>query len=886
MRYLTYNQDGHYPLVFLVPAIFKQELEQAYIEPFGIDKEKVLVLDLHNSPGKKATPVREIKEYIEEELYPAILDAKAEYIVCADSGYYKVLAKVGKADANLGYVTDSIIDGVKIIYVPNYRAIFYDPPKVKAKIALSMNALQNHRSGCYMDPGSDIIKHAEYPQSVEAIAAALDKLLAMNCPLTVDIEAFDLKHHKSGIGTIAFAWNQGEGIAFAVDYQPIHDATEAPYGKQVRNEPVRALLRDFFEKFMETAIYHNAAFDMYILVYQLFMTDLIDTEGMLNGFDVMMRNWDCTKLITYLATNSCAGNKLGLKDQAQEFAGNYAESEIKDITRIPLPQLLRYNLVDTLSTWFVHTKHWSTMVHDQQEDIYETLFKKASKDIIQMQLTGMPLHMPTVLKVESALQGVFDDAITRIEQTKCVQQYQYTLKEKYIEKMHAKWKKKRITLAEVPEEEKFNPRSPLQLQGLLYDQLGLPVLALTDTKQPSCDGDTIGKLLHHTKDPDVLDLLRALQDFAAVDKILGSFIPAFKEAAQGPDGWWYLFGNFVLGGTVSGRLSSNSPNLQNLPANVMMKVSDELLERFPLLKDFMKKGMLSLGKLIKFCFQAPPGWIFAGLDFASLEDRISALTTKDPMKLKVYTDGYDGHCLRAYSYFGDQMEGIDPESVESINSIESKYKDLRQESKAPTFALTYQGTYITLMKNCGFSEEKAKMVEAKYHEMYRVSTEWVQAKLNQAAKDGYVTTAFGLRVRTPLLAQVIRGNSKTPYEAEAEGRTAGNALGQGWCLLNSRAWVEFMEKVRDSDQRLNIRPCAQIHDAGYALIRDDMDTVLYMNEHLVNAVNWNDHPDIYHPDVGLGGNLSLFYPTWATEIEIENGATAEEITSTIQEAFA
>ena len=357
---------------------------------------------------------------------------------------------------------------------------------------------------------------------------------------------------------------------------------------------------------------------------------------MLNGFDVMMRNWDCTKLITYLATNSCAGNKLCLKDQAQEFAGNYAVSEIKDITRIPLPQLLRYNLVDTLSTWFVHTKHWSTMVHDQQEDIYETLFKKASKDIIQMQLTGMPLHMPTVLKVESALQGVFDDAITRIEQTKCVQQYQYTLKEKYIEKMHVKWKKKRITLAEVPEEEKFNPRSPLQLQGLLYDQLGLPVLALTDTKQPSCDGDTISKLLHHTKDPDVLDLLRALQDFAAVDKILGSFIPAFKEAAQGPDGWWYLFGNFVLGGTVSGRLSSNSPNLQNLPANVMMKVSDELLERFPLLKDFMKKGMLSLGKLIKFCFQAPPGWIFTGLDFASLEDRISALTTKDPMKLKVY----------------------------------------------------------------------------------------------------------------------------------------------------------------------------------------------------------------------------------------------------------
>lgn len=47
-----------------------------------------------------------------------------------------------------------------------------------------------------------------------------------------------------------------------------------------------------------------------------------------------------------------------------------------------------------------------------------------------------------------------------------------------------------------------------------------------------------------------------------------------------------------------------------------------------------------------------------GLDFASLEDRISALTTKDPNKLKVYTDGFDGHCLRAAAYFGDQMPEI------------------------------------------------------------------------------------------------------------------------------------------------------------------------------------------------------------------------------------
>jgi DNA polymerase-1 len=87
----------------------------------------------------------------------------------------------------------------------------------------------------------------------------------------------------------------------------------------------------------------------------------------------------------------------------------------------------------------------------------------------------------------------------------------------------------------------------------------------------------------------------------------------------------------------------------------------------------------------------------------------------------------------------------------------------------------------------------------------------------------------------------------------------------------------------DPVMRKNIRPCAQIHDAGYALVKDDMPTVLFMNKHLVDAVNWQDHDDIRHPDVGLGGDLSLFYPTWADEMIIPNDATEEEIRGLIQD---
>lgn len=229
------------------------------------------------------------------------------------------------------------------------------------------------------------------------------------------------------------------------------------------------------------------------------------------------------------------------------------------------------------------------------------------------------------------------------------------------------------------------------------------------------------------------------------------------------------------------------------------------------------------------------------------------------------------------------IERIDPRQfdVVQINSIQKVYKDLRQESKVPTFALTYDGTFNTLMTGSGFSIEKAKAIEAAYHELYKVSDDWVSAKLDMASKTGYVTVAFGLRVRTPMLKQVIRKTRKTPYEAEAEGRSAGNALGQSWCLLNTRAWVAFMQKVRASEYRLNIRPCAQIHDAGYALIRDDVAAIAYANTELVHEVHWQEHPDIVHDEVGLGGSLGIFYPDWTNEITLPKYAGPDEIFATI-----
>lgn len=859
MRYITSQDTGKYPIAILGHQIRREEMIKTYLLPYDLSMEDFIFIELHSAPGKKKTPAREIKEFIQQELQQVLDDAETQYIICTDSDYFKILTKEPKAEANLGYVCDSVWGKQKVIYTPSYRQVFYDPPVVRAKIAQGMDALLNHIRGQYAEPGQGIIEFEAYPDTPEKIKAWLDQLLEMNKPLAIDIEAFGLKHYNAGIGTITFCWSKTQGIAFNVDYEPIPGATEAPYGRINRNDIVRNLLREFFIKYTQRQMYHNISYDVYILIYQLFMDNLIDTEGLLHGMDIMLRNWDCTKLITYLATNSCAGNHLSLKEQAQEYAGNYAQDDIKDIRLIPNEQLLRYNLIDGLCTWYIYEKHWDTLIADDQLDVYNNIFKPACEDIIQMQLTGMPMNMETVNQVAEEMETDRNQALKTIRESKLMKNFTLMLRQEWVDDKNAKLKKKQVTLADCDIE--FNPNSGPQLQKLLFDYIGLPVLGLTKSKQPATDGDTIKALRTHTQSEDVKELLNALIDYKLVDKIITSFIPAFRNAQPGPDGWHYLFGNLNLGGTVSGRLSASEPNLQTIPSG----------------SKYAKK--------IKKCFEAPPGWIFCGLDFASLEDRISALTTKDPQKLKVYTDGYDGHSLRAYAYFGEQMPDIE-DTVESINSIQHKYKSLRSDSKAPTFLLTYGGTYMGLMKNCGFSEEKAKTTEKRYHDLYVVSDMWVQAKLDEAAKTGYVTAAFGLRVRTPLLAQVLRGTCKTPYEAEAEGRTAGNALGQSWCLLNNRAGSEFMRKVRTSEFRLDIRPCIHIHDAQYFMIRDNMDTLQYTNKHLVEAVNWQDHPDIAHPEVGLGGELSLFYPTWANEIEIPNHATPDEVHQIIQKAFA
>ena len=868
------DHSDQYPvaLLFKHTAFSKKDIESSYLDYLnscGIAKEDVAALTLaYNESGK--APASFIKEYL-GKLLKSLAHLGTTHLYVTDAAYFKVLAGVPKADPHHGYALSCKIKGYEhmtVVLGVNYQQLIYNPT-LHERLKLSLDTLASSVQGTYQDPGSGIIRSAQYPQGYAAIQEAIQGLHQYPS-LACDIEAFSLKFNEAGIGTVAFAWDQHNGVAFAVDYLALPQPDSAGnHGVYKPNVPIRLLLQEFFETYQGELIFHRCTYDVKCTIAALWMDNLLDTQGLLRGLEVMTRNMHDSMIIAYLATNSTAGNQLSLKHLAQEFAGNWAV-EVKDIRKQPLDKLLQYNLVDALSTHYVRSKYEPIMEADEQGELYRGLFKDSLKLIIQLELTGMPMSSRRIQEVKQELEALDQGYLDTVQKSPVILELNLLLQE-------AAWQSdfdSRKDKAKNPEKIKpkelgafrdlvFNPNSGPQLQKLLYEQLRLPVLDYTDSKAPATGADTLEKLINHTQVPEHKELLQVLIGHGKVSKILTAFIPAFEEAVSKDDtDTVWLHGSFNLGGTVSGRLSSSDPNLQNIPAG---NSSDATKAK--------------IGKLIKSCFVAPQDWIFAGADFASLEDYISALTTKDKNKLRVYEQGFDGHCLRAAYYFKDQLPHINVEDPQSVNSIKTTHPELRQESKAPTFLLTYGGTYHGMMSNLGWGEEQSKAIEKGYHDLYKESDEYVQRRLQQASKDGFVTVAFGLRVRTPLLKQVVLGASGTPYEAAAEGRTAGNALGQSYGLLNNRAAVAFFKEVWASPYRLDILPVALIHDAIYVLIRDDVRVVSWANAKLIEAMKWQELTEIQHPTVKLGAALDLFWPSWAEATTLPNDATQEQILS-------
>ena len=774
-------------------------------------------------------PANEKREWA--DLAKSTLD-QFDYVLIADSDWFKTLTKNSKAETTLGMVQNSPNFNSKVFYCPSQYVYQVDSGKHQNQFQSVLEGILKDSKGLSTVIEPEI--HSEkYPMTVEEIRQELDNLLDEPI-LFSDIEAKSLKVTEAGVYTIGFSKDKHNGIAFPVDAIP------------EQSLEVRKLLREFFEKYQGKLVFHKANYDVAVLNYTLFQQDLFDVKGQLYGLNTFFRNNRIhdSLIVTYLATNSCSGNILGLKELAQPYCGDWAV-EVSDVTKVPLDKLLKYNLVDCLGTAYVFEKYYPIMVQDNQEQLYLDFMLPTLKTNIRCQLNGLPIDHNEVVRFESKLNQEGSQLESFIRSTNAVKNAEYLLAERLTEKRNSKLKKKQTTIKE--NLQPINLHSGDQLRVLVYDIMQLPILETTDSGLPSTSKSTLKDLINHTENQEYKDILQSLCDLADVSKISTAFIPPFLEADK------RILGYLNLGSTVSGRLSASNPNTQQFPSTG---------SRF--------------AKPTKKCFKSDEEWLFVGLDFNALESRIDALTTKDPNKLKIFSEGWDSHSYNAAIYFPHLMPDIDPTNKDSVNSIQKIYSQYRQMSKQYTFGLQYGIQPEGIHRNTGTSLEDSKRIYDNYHEAYKVSDEWKESKLKEAYKDGYVTVGMGLRVRTPYL----KGKTYTTDRKGAEGaeaRTAGNALGQGWGVLNDRLMNSLLNTIDKEGLSLDILPVNKIHDASYYLIRNDVSLLTWFNKEIVKEAYWNEHPDIYHPEVGLGGQLDIFYPDWSTPLTLPEDCTEEQL---------
>ena len=551
------------------------------------------------------------KELMDEiqELYPPF-----KVVICANTDMFKTITKIHHKGKD-GIACDSPLG--KTFIVPNWRAIIYDSNQ-ETRLKFIMERVDEFlNTGMSSILGSNVLQNTKYYLEGDDYSNGFKELYNHDA-LTVDIETTSLHHYNGVILSIAFSWNIHDGIAMQVSDNP----------------KIKELLKEFFLNYKGKKIFHNASFDTMFLIYHCFMKNLEDWNGMLEGLHCIFNNLEDTKIIAYLALNTCTTTSLSLKDLSHEYTGDYAQSDIDDCSKIPMERLLPYNVTDTCATWYVYDKYKPRMIQDQQEEIYNTLLLPSLKTLVETQLVGFRLNPK---KVEDLAANLYTDQYMlqdKLKKNKLISTFEEQLKKELVFEYNNEHKKKKKTVEDF-NYWCFNFNSDLQVRKFLYNYLQLPVIDLTKSKQPSTSTETLEKLLHHTQDNDVKEALNAFFELSKVTKIITAFLDNFTNAPE-INNLKGLYGNFNLCGTKSGRLSSSNPNLQQLPSTGS-----------------------PYAKPVKKIFTAPKGYVFCGADQRSLEDHISALITKDPQKLLVYTDNYDGHCLRSFSYYKEQMPDIE-----------------------------------------------------------------------------------------------------------------------------------------------------------------------------------------------------------------------------------
>lgn len=317
----------------------------------------------------------------------------------------------------------------------------------------------------------------------------------------------------------------------------------------------------------------------------------------------------------------------------------------------------------------------------------------------------------------------------------------------------------------------FNINSPKQLAGVLFDEM-----KLTPEKQKKTPGgarttreNELEKMagLH----PVIADILA----YRELHKLLSTYIQKMPGMV-GDDN--RLHAEFLQAGTTTGRMTSQNPNLQNIPIK----------------SDY--------GRRVRSAFRASPGFVLAALDYSQIELRIAAGLSGDKKLLKVFAEGGDVHTEVASQVFGVPRKSVDYE--------------MRRKAKVINFGILYGMGSNALKANLGnVSREEATRFLSEYFKKFSGLALWVERTKLEAACLGFTETLFGRR-------RYFAGfNSPLPnLRAQAE-RMAVNAPIQGTQAdIIKLAMVKADTLIEEKNFRGKARLVLQIHDELVYEIRD------------------------------------------------------------------
>jgi DNA polymerase-1 len=529
--------------------------------------------------------------------------------------------------------------------------------------------------------------------------------------VALDTETDSLDALRAQIVGISFSVQPGEAA-----YVPLrHEGPDTP--AQLPLEEVLARLKPWLEDARHAKLGQHVKYDRHVLA-----NHGIEVHGYVHD----------TMLQSYVLEVHKPHNLASLAERHTGRTGlNYEDLCGKGVHQIPFAQVpvdkaAAYSCEDSDQTLEVHQALWPLLqANERLRAIYE-LEMASSETLFRMERNGVLIDAALLAQQSHEL----GQRILRLE----TEAYE---------------------IAGQP----FNLSSPKQLGEIFFDKLGMPVVKKTATGARSTDEEVLEKLAEDYPLP------AKLLEHRSLSKLKGTYTDKLGTLALPRTGRVHT--HYAQAVAVTGRLSSNEPNLQNIPVRTPE------------------------GRRIREAFVAPPGRVIASADYSQIELRIMAHISGDQSLLHAFQHGLDVHRATAAEVFGVPVDQVSSEQ--------------RRYAKVINFGLIYGMSSFGLAKNLGLDNQAAKNYIQRYFERYPGVQQYMEETKARAKSLGYVETVFGRRLVLPEI-----NSPNGPRRAAAE-RAAINAPMQGTAAdLIKRAMVAVQARL--DAEKPEILMVMQVHD--------------------------------------------------------------------------